>query len=110
FFLQAEDGIRDRNVTGVQTCALPIYKVRGHNMKCMECNKEPATLHFTKFIDGNKEEIHLCQSCANKREEAIVDESYTLHDLLTGLFNFEAGQVDMNMQAFQKKEEKDLIC
>src|SRR5699024_6776361 len=27
FFFQAEDGIRDRNVTGVQTCALPISKV-----------------------------------------------------------------------------------
>src|SRR5699024_11806482 len=26
FFCQAEDGIRDRNVTGVQTCALPISK------------------------------------------------------------------------------------
>src|SRR5699024_11618880 len=25
FFFQGEDGIRDRNVTGVQTCALPIY-------------------------------------------------------------------------------------
>src|SRR5699024_11828720 len=25
FFFQAEDGIRYRNVTGVQTCALPIY-------------------------------------------------------------------------------------
>ena len=25
FFFQAEDGIRDRLVTGVQTCALPIY-------------------------------------------------------------------------------------
>src|SRR6266540_720058 len=25
FFFQAEDGIRDRDVTGVQTCALPIY-------------------------------------------------------------------------------------
>src|SRR5438067_7477007 len=25
FFFQAEDGIRDRNVTGVQTYALPIY-------------------------------------------------------------------------------------
>src|SRR5699024_3217754 len=24
--LQAEDGIRDRNVTGVQTCALPIFR------------------------------------------------------------------------------------
>src|SRR5207249_5522097 len=28
FFFQAEDGIRDRNVTGVQTCALPIYDRR----------------------------------------------------------------------------------
>src|SRR5256885_8953138 len=25
FFFQAEDGIRDYKVTGVQTCALPIY-------------------------------------------------------------------------------------
>src|SRR5699024_11659172 len=29
FFFQAEDGIRDRNVTGVQTCALPIWFVVG---------------------------------------------------------------------------------
>src|SRR5262249_57992423 len=27
FFLQAEDGIRDWSVTGVQTCALPICQV-----------------------------------------------------------------------------------
>src|SRR5699024_11414721 len=27
-FFQAEDGIRDRNVTGVQTCALPISEPR----------------------------------------------------------------------------------
>src|SRR5699024_11592481 len=27
FFFQAEDGIRDRNVTGVQTCALPIFHI-----------------------------------------------------------------------------------
>src|SRR6266446_9207756 len=29
FFFQAEDGIRDYKVTGVQTCALPIYGVPG---------------------------------------------------------------------------------
>src|SRR2546430_7015732 len=29
FFFQAEDGIRDLTVTGVQTCALPIYPVAG---------------------------------------------------------------------------------
>src|SRR5207247_6436747 len=27
FFFQAEDGIRDPLVTGVQTCALPIYRL-----------------------------------------------------------------------------------
>src|SRR5215469_9525758 len=27
FFFQAEDGIRDLYVTGVQTCALPIFKL-----------------------------------------------------------------------------------
>src|SRR5258708_27069845 len=34
FFFQAEDGIRDDLVTGVQTCALPIYecvRARGPN-------------------------------------------------------------------------------
>src|SRR5439155_12894200 len=28
FFFQAEDGIRDGHVTGVQTCALPISRIR----------------------------------------------------------------------------------
>src|SRR5688572_32771258 len=30
FFFQAEDGIRDLTVTGVQTCALPIYQTHTH--------------------------------------------------------------------------------
>src|SRR5699024_11481321 len=29
---QAEDGIRDRNVTGVQTCALPISEFRNEHL------------------------------------------------------------------------------
>src|SRR5256886_6939106 len=32
FFFQAEAGIRDLTVTGVQTCALPIYQRSGWNM------------------------------------------------------------------------------
>src|SRR5690625_7606146 len=28
FFFQAEDGIRDGHVTGVQTCALPIFRLQ----------------------------------------------------------------------------------
>src|SRR3712207_8085224 len=32
FFFQAEDGIRDIGVTGVQTCALPISDRAGHEL------------------------------------------------------------------------------
>src|SRR5437773_5012299 len=32
-FFQAEDGIRDRDVTGVQTCALPIYREVGRQLR-----------------------------------------------------------------------------
>src|SRR3989442_15126054 len=31
FFFQAEDGIRDADVTGVQTCALPLTKAVFHD-------------------------------------------------------------------------------
>src|SRR5699024_6134214 len=40
FFVQAEDGIRDRNVTGVQTCALPIWNVRKKKKKKRQDNKK----------------------------------------------------------------------
>src|SRR6266478_8647380 len=36
FFFQAEDGIRDLTVTGVQTCALPIY----HRVRCFRIDEE----------------------------------------------------------------------
>src|SRR5688572_31510653 len=32
FFFQAEDGIRDLTVTGVQTCALPIFTISRNNL------------------------------------------------------------------------------
>src|SRR3712207_8882558 len=47
FFFQAEDGIRDIGVTGVQTCALPIYFwVDGcvHNLDCID------VLHICVYI------------------------------------------------------------
>ena len=35
FFFQAEDGIRDYKVTGVQTCALPISLFRNGWFQCL---------------------------------------------------------------------------
>src|SRR5438876_7083477 len=38
FFFQAEDGIRDGRVTGVQTCALPISIVVAHDgVEALDC-------------------------------------------------------------------------
>src|SRR5207248_833122 len=41
FFFQAEDGIRDRTVTGVQTCALPISEpfIRGRAIRHLELGR-----------------------------------------------------------------------
>src|SRR5256885_8627329 len=37
FFFQAEDGIRDYKVTGVQTCALPISHCPAHPFSFVQC-------------------------------------------------------------------------
>src|SRR5690625_7468089 len=43
FFFQAEDGIRDGHVTGVQTCALPIFSC-SRVMIVTESRKRPSSL------------------------------------------------------------------
>src|SRR5256886_5630148 len=40
FFFQAEDGIRDLTVTGVQTCALPIYRQTNRHQAFQEVHDE----------------------------------------------------------------------
>src|SRR5205085_4129686 len=69
FFFQAEDGIRDLTVTGVQTCALPIYlplaqadRHRAHQLVAIERHaaavaldhRELAQLHA---LEGGEAEI-----------------------------------------------------
>src|SRR5207248_5774335 len=46
FFFQAEDGIRNRTVTGVQTCALPISsRLHPCNNDRADGNNEPCLFH-----------------------------------------------------------------
>src|SRR5260221_10563102 len=40
FFFQAEDGIRDHCVTGVQTCALPISSRRRHTRSLFDWSSD----------------------------------------------------------------------
>src|SRR5258708_10773044 len=50
FFFQAEDGIRDDLVTGVQTCALPISKARAPGHEPSDALKESIREHVKKHL------------------------------------------------------------
>ena len=59
--LQAQDGIRDAGVTGVQTCALPIFQVS--EMCCqpvVERGPSQALLSAYRSGDSNMRSVWLC--------------------------------------------------
>ncbi|AWB46168.1 hypothetical protein DCC85_19695 [Paenibacillus sp. CAA11] len=60
-------------------------------MLCQECGKRPASLHFTKIINGEKTEFHICESCAREKGEVIPGTSggFSIHSLLSGLLDFD---------------------
>src|SRR5690554_7194189 len=68
FFFQAEDGIRDADVTGVQTCALPICR----SQTC------PYTMVYThgaaKFIRGGFSCSHPPSSSIRSEERRVGKE------------------------------------
>lgn len=60
-------------------------------MLCQECGKRPATLHFTKIVNGEKTEFHFCESCAREKGELIpgTANGFSIHNLLSGLLDFD---------------------
>src|SRR6267378_2678260 len=74
FFLQAEDGIRARYVTGVQTCALPIS--RGRNRSRAEGWRPADPAHRAdqrprhRFCHRRDERLHLGLGLRDHREGA----------------------------------------
>src|SRR5690625_7785425 len=87
FFFQAEDGIRDGHVTGVQTCALPISIVcsRRRRRPCSRCAPEAGDGRASRsdhLLKSRSEERRVGKECRvrwlpkqeinNKKEEAIV--------------------------------------
>src|SRR5438094_10149463 len=54
FFFQAEDGIRDRTVTGIQTCALPI-SLTGAYVRVKSTTGKPATAVGGAFPDWHRD-------------------------------------------------------
>src|SRR2546430_5001517 len=58
FFFQAEDGIRDLTVTGVQTCALPISSENDTILPGGAARRRGNTLWHTATFCGERSEEH----------------------------------------------------
>src|SRR5690625_7615687 len=85
FFFQAEDGIRDGHVTGVQTCALPIFsevvetEFGFHVIRLDERSGDNlAPSHI--LIEIDTEQVN--ESAASERLEALRDRVLSHHKSL----------------------------
>ncbi len=62
-------------------------------MICQECGIRQATVHFTKIINGEKAEYHLCEVCAQGKSDTFINTFHSpnlsLNNLLAGFFNVE---------------------
>src|SRR3712207_8976066 len=79
FFFQAEDGIRDIGVTGVQTCALPISAedIDFSNQKALHHGSSLDKKHFAymkECVDLSKGDIMDCLLYLNNMEDFRSEE------------------------------------
>ena len=78
-------------------------------MYCELCKKNPATIHYTKIVNGHKEEHHFCEQCANGIKEPGgvfptlgLMPDFSMADFIGGFFNPESQSqpfVQKNMSA-----------
>src|SRR6266581_7989541 len=73
FFFQAEDGIRDGRVTGVQTCALPILESLIEDGFAMT-ELRASDLDFNQFLGANKR-YRLSPECFFEIQQILVQET-----------------------------------
>src|SRR2546426_6992875 len=74
FFFQAEDGIRDYKVTGVQTCALPI-SISAANLKAGRFSalaKNKTLLAIGPGLGTHKETQRYVRSLVQKAEQPLL--------------------------------------
>lgn len=77
-------------------------------MICQECNQRPAALHFTKIINGEKTEVHLCEKCAQEKGDMYIfsgGSGFAFNNLLAGLLNIESSFKNANPKNPFSQEE-----
>ncbi|WP_042353226.1 UvrB/UvrC motif-containing protein [Bacillus massiliigorillae] len=72
-------------------------------MICQECKQKPATLHFTKIINGEKTEVHLCEKCSQGKSDILMIDAgsnFSISSILAGLLNIDQGFTSTQQNPF----------
>ncbi len=58
-------------------------------MLCQECGSNQANVFITKFVNGKKTEMHLCEQCARRKDDFDLssEPQFSLHNLFSSLLH-----------------------
>lgn len=77
-------------------------------MICQNCDERQASVRLTKIVNGQKEEVFLCEQCAREKGELnFVTEPFSFHNLLAGIFQ---GDLPSQRNFVRQEEEKCEKC
>ena len=81
-------------------------------MLCPECGKRPATIHYTKIVNGHKTEMHLCEVCAGEKGESMpgFSSGISFQQLLSGLLNFDNSPASGTHESFSSQTLRCPTC
>src|SRR5687767_8042640 len=107
FFFQAEDGIRDKLVTGVQTCALPIFqesnRLKGEFLSTMSHEIRAPMNSIMGYghllLDGVAGEMSPEQAADVSQITGSAERLLRLIDNVLDLSKIEAGRMDIVAEA-----------
>ncbi len=72
-------------------------------MLCDKCKEKEATIHITKYVDGEKSEVYLCEQCAKETGHIDDNDVFSFKNLIAGILN-------PNVEDYKEKSTEGLKC
>jgi protein arginine kinase activator len=79
-------------------------------MQCQRCKEQTATIHLTEINDGQRQETHLCEECAD-HEGLAIKSQIPLNELLSTLLASQSsGKEQPTVEVASDNEESCESC
>lgn len=78
-------------------------------MVCEQCRKRPATVHYTRIVNGKKKEQYFCEQCAREQELwewTMVEPEFSFHELLGAMF----GESPFAQAQAEERRDRSMAC